>query len=245
MKTIINKKWSNVTTSVNYSIHNGLLTLSLVIIILLSKNMNAQNCKQLKLGFAVESGISGNGHGVIYNGMIHLRKGPHTFGMGASVQKRNFDFGGGKIKYSIALTDLINNEASERLDMAENIVNCDRDNIEVLPPEYQQNKIELNAFVFTQYINNGFLSNNTIAREKRVGVSDYTDWNKIRLSTIDFGLGFELKFNLTDRWSWKNYIAMSGYYHTNYNYKLYHSKYSPCLTIGTVFEFNYCTDFKK
>jgi hypothetical protein len=239
MKTIDKKNWNKLSGLMNYSLRSTILVICFVAITAQFNKVYAQSFKKFKLGLDIETGISGNGHGFIYNGMIHVKKGPHSIGLGASIQKRNFDFGGGKLKYSITLTDLINNEVLERQDMLENLSNSERDNVEFLPYEYERNNIELNAFVFTQYLNNLSLSYNTIQREKMVGINDFNDWNKVKLSTLDFGLGFELKINLNDHLSWKNYIAMSGYYHTNYSYKLYHSKFSPCLNIGTIIEFTY------
>ena len=71
MKTIDKKNWNKLSGLMNYSLRSTILVICFVAITAQFNKVYAQSFKKFKLGLDIETGISGNGHGFIYNGMIH------------------------------------------------------------------------------------------------------------------------------------------------------------------------------
>lgn len=197
-------------------------------IMLLSGAISAQRFKpktKTYLGGGIENYSSGNWHGGVVLPYLNLTKGRTSFNAGPIIEHRAKEINGGKISFSYNLSG--NGKAKSNID----------DDEEDAPQDYVQGPsrplLQLNFFCFGQYFHNALISKSACEVESRAANENLTNWNNVRLSTAEGGVGFELYVRFTQRVSWKNFIAGSVYYHTNYIQGMYHEKYSPVLFLGT------------
>jgi hypothetical protein len=97
----------------------------------------------------------------------------------------------------------------------------------------EKDLLQLNFFTSLQYTNKLQLSYSTVNNETLIFGDSRQDLEKIRLTTGEMTIGFELYVNITNNISWKNYIGGSVYYHFNYLTILEHQKSAPTLNLGT------------
>ena len=164
----------------------------------------AQDLKYPKLGFCLDSYLSGNGYGTYYTPSFYVCYGKGDFSIGPGMQKCSKKVNCIKATYSYK------------------IANSESDNS------------QLKGLVFIQYLNNALLSDRAAKREEILNSSDENiDWNSVSYSTIEGGVGFQLNFKVTRYLYWKNYISTSLYYHTNYIECLYNGRKSMVMGLGT------------
>lgn len=189
---------------------------AIFLLLSLQIRISAQNPLQnhVKLGGGVEQYVSGNIHGTVYSPYLALSKGKNVFTMGAVIQKRSLLMQGGKIGYQRVIT------GGDRF-----AVDCDGERVD--------ERLQLNAFGYIQYVKNMSMSyTSTIIEERTNKKMDY-NWNQLRLSTAELCAGVELHIKINQNISWKNYFGASVYYHLNYKQGMYHERILPVLLIGT------------
>ncbi len=173
------------------------------------------------IGAGVDNVSTGNSHGTYLVPYLIFKKGRNSFNLGALFQRRTMEMGGGKLSFSYNLSG---GKVSARVDdddFEESYVNAPRRQI-----------LQLNVVAFGQYLSNALISRTAAAVEQKIA-KDGTNWNQVRLTTAEVGVGFELYVRITKRVSWKNYIGGAVYYHVNYKQGMYHERVSPSLMLGT------------
>ncbi|MDP3558573.1 MAG: hypothetical protein Q8T03_14455 [Bacteroidota bacterium] len=195
--------------------NSGLFTktiISLFIIVLNTNSFQAQKSNQkINASVGIETFSSGNGHGAFFSPQLNLIKGKNTFNGGPVLQKRTQLMKGFKVGYSRELT-IDSSDVSEHA---------------------EKNLFQLHFFSSFQYTKNLPLSYSTVKNEKMIWGDSKPGIEKIVLTTCEINIGFELYVNITNQISWKNQIAASAYYNTNYSTKLEHQKFAPTLYLGT------------
>lgn len=184
----------------------------LFVIMLLSPYTKAQNSKQKIIqSIGLDCYSTGNGLGTFYCPNLNLSKGVNVFSVGPVIQKRSELVRGVKIGYS-------------------RILNIDSRNI---VNNNSKDLLQLNFFSSMQYTNMLPLSYSTVKNETLIFGDSKSNLEKIRLTTGEVNVGFELYINITNNISWKNCIAGSMYYHFNYSTILDRQKSAPTLYLGT------------
>ncbi len=169
------------------------------------------------IGGGLETYSSGNTHGACFTPYLNLTHGKASISGGPVIQNQTMDLAGGRLKFSYNLSGS----------------KCSLDN-NSLEQDYDDNSIlQLNAFCFTQYISNAKLSRSASNTEKMAARGDTRDWNSVRLSTMESGLGFELCVKFSKRLSWKVYAGGSFFYHNGYIPRMYQERSGPSLLLGT------------
>jgi hypothetical protein len=181
------------------------------------------------IGGGFENFSSGNWHGAFYSPYVNLTKGRKSFSGGPVFQKRSMEFSGGKLSFSYNLSG----SKKQMIDYDEEEVPLTEDYVKT----NDRQLLQLNFFSFAQYVNETTLSyaaQKTEEKTEHNPVSESRrDWSKVRLSTAEAGVGFELYIKISKRISWKSYVAGSVYYHVNYISGMYHERMAPSLVLGT------------
>jgi hypothetical protein len=192
-----------------------------------SKAQRFETNNSPKLGGAIELVSPGNSHGGMIAPLLSVTKGKHSFFTSALIQKRSTEFVGGRLGYSINLSDDIiensyyDNEISSNMGPG-------------FPVEYAKPLFYLNAFASVQYYHQAMLSKTSVMLETRTARDNsFNNWANHRMSTAEIAIGAELNFRFTKRITWKNTIGIAVYNHLNYSVPMYASKIAPTLLLGT------------
>lgn len=177
--------------------------------------VNVLCAQKLKPGCGFEYALSFNGHGSFISPYAGLNASKFSFKLGPLIQKRYTSVNGVKLTYSHLLA-----RRDKYLVLADDIY----------PVE---GPFRLNVFTYLQYIHNGFLSYNRTKEELLMNPETKTDWNAVRLSTVEAGAGFELVIKFSEHIRLRNFLGLSFYYHTSYLQGMYHEKAAPSLVFGT------------
>jgi hypothetical protein len=199
--------------------------LYVIIIVLLNlSHLNAQQIERMpyRFGAGIGTHISGNAHGNIYDVYGSLYNGKNLISFGPCIQNNSNPLSGARISFSHMLTG--------QDDLSKNSIT-----------NFEDDKLQLFVFSFCQYLHNAHLSSGAIKQEQLMsrGNEHQLDYNSIKLSTIELGVGFGLNLKLSKKMVWGNYIGISTIYHTNYINGLHTDKIAPVLVVGTSFGFNF------
>ncbi len=178
-----------------------------------------QESKRLpvRLGLGMEMYTSGNAHGTFYSARVNVSRGKSVFSFGPCLQKRVLAVNGIKLNYSYLLTGI--NEGYDQDEVGEN--KNDPSDI-----------IELRLLVSLQYISNGALSYKAARVETLTNPESTTNYNSMRLSTIEAAVCLEVDVNL--KWMRiRNFMGASVFNHFNYVNGMYRPKCGPALIFGT------------
>jgi hypothetical protein len=174
------------------------------------------NPEKYHVGLGLSNYITTNGHGAFYSSFVSVSKGRGMVTLGACLQKRTTEINGGRLSFSYLL-------ASRN----------DDDELPYGVEETQEESVlQLRFLSYLQYLDRANLSYNRARVETITNVERAIDWNKVKMSTAEAGLGVELDIKLK-YFTVRNFITLSGYYHINYIEGMYHEKCSPALTLGT------------
>lgn len=219
------RKQAGKSTSVQNVMFTSLKFMIFFLIVFQTSNVFGQKYKRKEkyyLGGGMDNVSSGNSHGSFLSPYLVIKKGRKSYNVGALVQNREMQLKGGKFSLSYNLTGAKKYEQEEDELEEESYVSKPKRQI-----------LQLNAFGFSQYVHNGLLSNAACWSEQKASLQTETDWHKLKLSTAEAGIGFELYVKFTKRVSWKNYAAGSVYYHVTYIDGMYNERYGPSLVLGT------------
>lgn len=181
-----------------------------IILLLLAGSTSSQN-----VGMGIETNVSGNGHGAYYSGFLSLNKGNNTVRLGGMVQQRSMNINGVRLSYSYKLAGL---------DYETSVASYD---------ELPNGSLVLSTFSYVQYLNNARLSSRRSKVESLTHEEKSIDWDKIKLSTVEAGIGIELNVKLTDWLQLRNFLGCGVYYHINYVGGMYQERMGPILNFGT------------
>lgn len=197
-----------------------------------------------KFNAGIESYLSGNGHGTFFGGYVGIDKGRSSISIGPSLQKRSLKVNSGKLSYSYILAGY--KKTQQKLNMfdqvKENLAELDSLKLESMAEEEHNSRLQLRFYSYLQYTHNALLSDNTELRDEKPYTGTHNNenlnnWNQIRISTAELGIGAELQIKLTNKLYWKNTIAVSGYYHLNCPVNRCNAISPVMITIGTGFNF--------
>ena len=199
-----------------------LFTSSALIALLIMLSANKASAQKTKsyIGGGLETYSSGNLHGACFTPYLNLTHGRTSFNLGPVIQNQTKEMNGGKFVFSYNLSGQKSAAKDKRL-------------TEDYAPDADESLLQLNAFVFTQYLSNAKLSRSASTTERLVAKENSTDWSKVRLSTAEVGAGFELYVKFSKRVSWKTYAGASVFYHTTYIQGMYHERACAVLVLGT------------
>lgn len=175
------------------------------------------------IGAGVGTHVSGNAHGVFYDVYGSLYNGKSLVSLGACIQKRSNSICGTRLSYSYIVYG-----GDNFLDKRYKFSNDE--------------KLQLYFFGYLQYLNNTPLSFGSIKREELLSQGsehNNVDFNKLKLSTVEAGLGFGLNKKLNQQFVLGSYLGLSTYYHSNYVNGMYGDKIAPVLILGTTLGFNF------
>jgi hypothetical protein len=216
----------------------------LILLFVFSNKINSQgvNKSPFEYGLAIGTHVSGNAHGVLYSGLFNVANKRHMLGAGPSILKRNMKLVGAEISYSYMLCGPKCGNGTNGSEYLESEI-ADTINFDLMEEGSRvrsngvyDDKLQLHFYSFLQYINNAPLSFNAEKLESHVNRIEGQNWNSVRLSTVDFGFGLQLKMKLAGKVVLKNYVGATFIYHTKYLNNMHHEKFMPTLTIGTAFE---------
>jgi hypothetical protein len=176
---------------------------------------NAQSGSTLKPGFGVELLSSGNGHGAFTSPRLSIKVRTNTFSAGPLIQNCTGTVKGIKLTYS------------------KNLSGSDYDSRLADYPFSAPDFVQINFFSYLQYIYKAHLCATTIRTEQLIYRESTLDYNHMKLSTGEAGAGIELRFNISSRICWRNFIAAAVYNHFNYQKGMDHEKIAPSLNLGT------------
>lgn len=172
------------------------------------------------LGMGIANQISGNGHGSLYLFNLNLTTPSYLSSVAFIVQKRSMEISGAKFSFSRNLTGkYFYTPAQLRESYYED-----------------QGDLMLCVFGFVQYMHHSLLGNRAEEVERRAQISDGTEWNKVRLSTLEMGLGVEIYIKLYKNIYLKNYLGVAYYHHCCNTEQLYRDKQNQMLVLGTSLE---------
>lgn len=212
MKNIIKKNVRGIVF-IQYTLYIGLFMLLSVC------TLFSQKTEKLpyRLGVGIGTHVSGNAHGGVYDVYGSIYNGNSVFSVGPCIQKRSNSICGARMEYNYMVTG--------------------RDDFSKARYEFKEcEKLQLYFFSYLQYIHNSSLSFSSVKREEMTSRSNdnrAVDFDKLKFSTVEGGLGFGLNINLSKQIVWGNYMAFSTYYHTNYMNGMYAERIAPVLVIGT------------
>ncbi len=165
----------------------------------------------LTYGVGYSSFLSGNGHGTFYSFTLNVNKNKNSFSIGPCIQKTSQQISTVKVTYSYQLAE-------------------------------DQRRLNLRVFSYLLYADNLPLSFSTVCLEERQSRSQEkweqlnnisTDWSKVKLSTIETGMGVEVGVRIMNGIVLRNFIGLSVFYHTQYTSEMYSDKIAPVLMVGT------------
>lgn len=211
-----------------------IIVLVLLVFVLTTK-ANAQNSntnKNLKIFNEIGTHVSANGHGVFYYANMTLNKGRHNFTFGPSLQKQTNIIRAGRLNYSFTLygpgNEYLFKREYEGLDFSDPF--CSECNT-------HEEKIQLNAFLFGNYFHNLPLGKGYIKDEYQANRIENYNWTNARLSTVEFGFGFEFRYKLGKKINWKNTISAVFVHHNKYINNMYHQQNFSTIGVSTGIEF--------
>lgn len=184
--------------------------------LLLNASLKAQlNDRDLHVGLGLSNYLTSNGHGAFYSGYLAVSKGKGTIMFGPCLQKRFAQVKGGRLSFTWLLAG--------------------RDEDEGGQPSFNETDdgvMQLKFLSYVQYLDQASLSYNRARIETITNPEDTRDWNQVKLSTAEAGMGVELDLKLK-YFTIRNFITLSGYYHVNYIQGMYHERCGPALSLGT------------
>ncbi len=187
-----------------------------------------------KIGIALGTSVSGNGHGTIYIPQLCLNNNRSTLMLGACMQKRAMQFNGARVAYSYILSGRTKQEINEDEDDTTDVVQFfgGSDLNEPNGPA-QEARVNFKVYVYAEYLKDNLLSQSMLKMETHVNRVEGQNWGKTRLNTLEGGLGVQIGVRVAKNIYWNSFMAASFYYHTKYIQNMHHEKYSPCITLGT------------
>jgi hypothetical protein len=187
--------------------------LMLVCIFFAKAAKTQEEAQKFDPGVGFEGFISFNGHGPFLSGYGSFNSEKHSLKLGPMLQTRNMRLNGLKFTYSYSVA------RRERIILADE-------------PRTVGGPFRFGFFTFAQYIHNGDLSVNRVEEEAVRNPERLTDWNGVKMSTLEGGAGFELSIRLSRRMQLRNFMGLSVYYHLNQPEGMYHEQMAPTLIFG-------------
>lgn len=180
--------------------------------------------RPLYIGAGAGVHVSGSGYGQFYTLYASLSKGKHNITLGPCMQKRSGLVKAGRLTYSYIL-------AAQ-----------DDEGTFVETKDYKSSDLlQFGLFSYVQYSNGLPLSFHRVKIEDQADTTGF-NWNDVRVSTVEGGLGAELFIRLGRRLRWRSFFGFSAYYHTNYPANMYQERASLLLMAGTSLNL---TSFKR
>jgi hypothetical protein len=173
-----------------------------------------RNIDKFHAGTGINTYISSNGHGAYYSPFISFSKGKNLVMLGGCIQKRYTKLDGVRVSFAHLLAG-------------------HDDDVDKLSLDDQgTTPVQLRFLSYVQYLDQAALSYNRSRIETITNREMQRDWNAVKLSTIEGGLGAEIdvKFKY---FTIQTFLTLSAYYHINYIEGMYHERCSPALTLGT------------
>jgi hypothetical protein len=187
-----------------------------------------------KMGVALATSVSGNGHGALYIPQLCFSDKRNTLMLGACMQKKAMQFNGGRLAYSFILSGRTKQEIDMDEDDTADVVQYFTGNaVADQSGPTQEARINFKAFVYAEFLKNNLLSHCTQKMEEHVNRVEGQNWKTATLSTIESGVGVQVGVRLAKDLYWNSFVAASFYYHTKYIQNMHHEQFSPCITLGT------------
>jgi hypothetical protein len=185
---------------------------SILALLIFCKSLFSQTnaSKTFHYGLGAEYYLSGNSHGGFYSGYFSLSRGKSAFTIGPVIHKRSLKMQGAKLGFSYKLVGLDPEDKS-----------------------LNTGSVGLKLFSYIQYVDMLPLSYNAVLSENIVHNDYSTDWNKVKLSTGEIGLGMELHVRIAKAVTWRNFLGLSAFYHFNTVEGMYNERGGPVVFFGT------------
>lgn len=175
--------------------------------------------KRVRIGFGLETYVSGNAHGAFYSARINASKGKSVYSLGPCLHKRSLELTGVKLGYSYLLSGLNSR--------------YDKEELEEMKHEPRE-ILELRLLIYAQYLHKTRLSYAASRVETITSSKANVNYNDVRLNTIEAAVCAELDINI--KWiKIRTYMGATAFYHTNQMEGMYRPKFSPALIFGTGF----------
>ncbi len=180
------------------------LTILLFITCSYVANGQSKDANLVTYGIGGSTSISGCGHGTFYSGYVFVDYNKTMFSIGPCMQKGSNLLKSLKFNCSYKIAD-------------------------------SDGMLQLSVFSYLQYMENLPVSFSTLQTEERAEVreTNKTDWSKVRLNTLEMGTGIELGIRFGKNLMMRNFIALSGFYHTSYVDNMFSNRMAPVLMLGT------------
>lgn len=186
----------------------------------------AHTPKPSRIGAGIAAYLSGGGHGTFYSIYASLSKGRHFYSLGPVMQQRTNLVQGGRFTYEYLL-----GSRDDDFSFAEK------------KDETSISFLQVSLFSYFQYVDYLPLSFRKTQIETQSDQQiPVRDWNKIKFSTMEIGIGAQALLRLTKRLRFKVFCGAAVYYHFNYIDGMYEDRAAPIVTFGTSFSI---TNFKK
>jgi hypothetical protein len=187
------------------------------LLFLLTGKSHAQfrNPEKYHAGTGISTYLTTNGHGAFYSAYVALSKGRSMVTLGPCLQKRTNEIKGGRLSFAFLLAG-----------------RPEEDRTEPAYSEVEEGVLQLKFISYMQYLDQAALSYNRAKVETITNREMQIDWNTVKLSTAEVGLGIEIDAKLK-YFTLRNYLTLSVYHHINYIEGMYQERTAPALTIGT------------
>ena len=96
--------------------------------------------------------------------------------------------------------------------------------------------IQLNAMSYLQYIRPTEISKSLAISESMIWSGNGVNYNLVKVSTVEFGCGIELRIDIDDWVFIRNFVGFGFYYHPQY-VKMDHERIATTLQLGTGISF--------
>lgn len=176
----------------------------------------AQDTACVKLwGAGIEYYYSVNGHGAFISPHVSYSSGKHQLKLGPTLHKRSMHLKGAKLSYSYLLAGM--------------------DGEEKFNSSFRENKNgtwRVNLYSYLQFVDYTTLSYDRAKEETMLSADSTMDWNSVKLSTAEGGVGAEVDVKLLNYFLLRGYVGFTVYSHLNYPTGMYQDKTGAAFVAG-------------
>ncbi len=196
------------------------------------------------LDFGVDYAASNNGHSAFYAPTFVMNNHFNGLAISPLIYQDNNKLNGLKVMYIRNLSG----KGSD--DVKDNVITV-QDSLDYI--EYRKFKkvhrdiLEVNFYSYLQYSRSLPLSSSAVAYEQENNLEMNVNWNQVKMSTAEAGLGFQLQYNITNTISFKVYSGLGAYYHVDYKQALHKGRNAFCMNTGAtlLYTFDILHPFNK
>lgn len=227
---------------------NKLAKLMMIVwmIILSSAFVSAQDLMSARsfMDIGLDFSSSGTGHGAFYSPSLIYNQNFNGFGVSPMIYKKDNKLSGLKVSYMRNLSGKAKDEYDEEGMSQEDSLGL---------VEYKKYKaqhrdpFQINFYSYMQYNRALSLSEAFVNYESMTNAEKDVNWNNVKVSTGEVGLGFQLQYNVNNNIGFRIYSGIGAFHHFDYQHELNNGRSGLSLNLGAtlVYTFDVLHPFQK